>query len=89
VHLLAGPLLPAPIWLLVCVTLWRGWCRLRASDEILGPFIHGDVESASQNNCSEVIGAFWSMARTKAKSLDPSRNLQSLLPRRLRGYGSS
>ena len=27
--------------------------------------------SASQNNYSEVAGAFWSMARTKAESLDP------------------
>jgi hypothetical protein len=43
-HLFAKPLLPAPIWLLVCVTPWRGWCGLRASDEVLGPFIRGDVE---------------------------------------------
>jgi hypothetical protein len=32
---------PAPIWLLVRVTLWRGFC---ASDEVLGPLICGDVE---------------------------------------------
>jgi hypothetical protein len=44
VHLLAGPLLPAPIQLLVPITLWRGWCRFHASYEVLGPFIRGDVE---------------------------------------------
>jgi hypothetical protein len=41
VHLLVGPLLPVPIRLLVRVTPWRGF---RASDEVLGSFIRGDVE---------------------------------------------
>jgi hypothetical protein len=41
VHLLAGPLLPAPIRLLVRVTSWRGF---HVFDEVLGPFIRGDIE---------------------------------------------
>jgi hypothetical protein len=41
VHLLAGPLLLTSIWLLVRVTPWRG---LRVFDDVLGPFIRGDVE---------------------------------------------
>jgi hypothetical protein len=44
VHLITGSFLPAPIWLLVRVTPWRGWCEFHASDEVLGPFIRGDVE---------------------------------------------
>jgi hypothetical protein len=44
VHLLTRPLLLAPIWLLVRVTTWRVWCGLRASYEVLGMFIRGDVE---------------------------------------------
>jgi hypothetical protein len=43
-HLLAGPLLPAHVPLLVCVTLWHGWCGFCASDEVLSPFICGDVK---------------------------------------------
>jgi hypothetical protein len=41
VHLLARPLLPAHVRLLVHVAPWRGF---RASNEVLGMFIHGDVE---------------------------------------------
>jgi hypothetical protein len=44
VHLLAGPLLPVPNRLLVRVVPWHEWCGFRASDEVLGPFIQGDVE---------------------------------------------
>jgi hypothetical protein len=44
VHLLVGPLLPAPVRLLVRVTPWRGWRGFRASDEVLGSFIRDDVE---------------------------------------------
>jgi hypothetical protein len=41
VHLLARPLLPALVRLLVHVPSWRGF---RASDEVLGPLIRGDVD---------------------------------------------
>ena len=44
VHLLAEPLLPASMWLLVHVAPWRGWRGFHTSDEVLGPFIRGDVE---------------------------------------------
>jgi hypothetical protein len=44
VHLLARPLLSAPDRLLVHVAPWRWWSRFRTSDEVLGPFIQGDVE---------------------------------------------
>jgi hypothetical protein len=47
------------------------WCRLCSSDEVYSSFIGGDVEVGFRNSCSEVVGAFCSMARTKAKSLDP------------------
>jgi hypothetical protein len=43
-NLLTGPLLPAPVQLLVRVAQWHGWCGFRASDEVLGPFIRVDVE---------------------------------------------
>jgi hypothetical protein len=67
----ARPLLPALVSLLVRVALLRGRSRLRSSNEVLGTFIDGDVEVRSLNSCSEVVGAFCSMARTKAESLDP------------------
>jgi hypothetical protein len=38
------PLLPTFIGLLVRVVPWHGWSRLRSSDEVLGPFVGGDVE---------------------------------------------
>jgi hypothetical protein len=44
VHLLAGPLLPALVRLLVCVSPWHGWRGFLASNEVLGPFIRSDVE---------------------------------------------
>jgi hypothetical protein len=70
VHLLTRPFFPVLFWMLVCILPWCRWHRFCASDEVLGPLIHGDV-SASQNNCSEVADAFWSMAQTKAESLYP------------------
>jgi hypothetical protein len=44
VLLLAGSLLPAFVWLLVCVPSWCGRYRLCASNELLSPLIHGDVD---------------------------------------------
>jgi hypothetical protein len=44
VHLLAGPLFPAFIWLLVHVSSRRGWYGICASDEVLGSLIRGDVD---------------------------------------------
>jgi hypothetical protein len=44
VHLLAGPLFPAFVRLLVHVPPQRGWCGFCASDEVLSPLIHGDVD---------------------------------------------
>jgi hypothetical protein len=41
VHLLSGPLLQAPVRLLVRIPPWRGF---RASNEVVGPFIRGDVD---------------------------------------------
>jgi hypothetical protein len=43
-YLLTRPLLPAPIRLLVHVAPWREWSKFCTSDEVLGPFICGDVE---------------------------------------------
>jgi hypothetical protein len=39
-----GPFLPALVGLLVRVTPWCRWSRLRPPDEVLGPFVGGDVE---------------------------------------------
>jgi hypothetical protein len=44
VHLLTGPLLPAPVRMLVRIPSWHGWHGFRAHDEVLGPFIRGDVD---------------------------------------------
>jgi hypothetical protein len=44
VHLLAGPLFPALVQLLVQVPPRRGRHRFCTSDEVLGPLIHGDVD---------------------------------------------
>jgi hypothetical protein len=44
VHLLAGPLFPAFVRLLVHIPPRRGRCGFCASDEVLGPLIHGDVD---------------------------------------------
>jgi hypothetical protein len=38
------PLLPALVVLLVHVTSWCRWSRLRSFDEVLGPFVGDDVE---------------------------------------------
>jgi hypothetical protein len=42
--LFSRPLLPALVGLLVCVTPWCRWSRLRSPDEVLSPFVGGDVE---------------------------------------------
>jgi hypothetical protein len=44
VNLVARPFLPTLVVLLVRVASWCRWCRLRSSDEVLSPFIGGDVE---------------------------------------------
>jgi hypothetical protein len=44
VNLVARPLLPTLIGLLVRVVSWCRWRRLRSFDEILSPFVGGDVE---------------------------------------------
>ena len=71
VDLFTRPLLPTLVGLLVRVAPRCWWHRFRSPDEVLSPFVSGDVEVASRNSCSEVVGAFCSMARTKAESLDP------------------
>jgi hypothetical protein len=71
VDLFTGPLLPTLVGLLVRVASRCWWHRFCSPDEVLSPFVSGDVEVASRNSCSEVVGAFCSMARTKAESLDP------------------
>jgi hypothetical protein len=38
------PLLPTLVGLLVRVTSWCRWCRLRSFDEVLSSFVDGDVE---------------------------------------------
>ena len=38
------PILPALVSLLVRITPWCRWSRLRSLDEVLGPFVGGDVE---------------------------------------------
>jgi hypothetical protein len=44
VDFVARPLLPMLVGLLVRVVSWCRWCRLRSSDEVLSPFVGGDVE---------------------------------------------
>jgi hypothetical protein len=44
VDFFARPLLPMLVGLLVRVALWCRRCRLRSSDEVLSPFVGGDVE---------------------------------------------
>jgi hypothetical protein len=58
VHLLTGPLLPVPVRLLVLVAPWRGWHGFHASDEVLSPFIHGDVEVCLLEQLSRGGGCF-------------------------------
>ena len=38
------PLLPTLVRLLVRVASWCRWCRLCSSDEVLSPFVGGDVK---------------------------------------------
>jgi hypothetical protein len=42
--LFTRPLLPALVGLLVCITPWCRWSRLHSPDEVLSPFVGGDVE---------------------------------------------
>jgi hypothetical protein len=42
--LLTRPLLPTLVGLLVRVAPWCRWCRFRSPDEVMGPFVSGDVE---------------------------------------------
>jgi hypothetical protein len=42
--LLMRPLFPTSVELLVRVAPWCRWCRFRSPDEVLGPFVSGDVE---------------------------------------------
>jgi hypothetical protein len=44
VHLLARPFLPTLVQLLVHVQPWHRWRKYRASDEVLGSLIRGDVD---------------------------------------------
>jgi hypothetical protein len=44
VHLLVGSLLPAFVWLLVCVPSWCRRCRFCASNEVLSPLIRDNVD---------------------------------------------
>jgi hypothetical protein len=44
VNILAGPLFPAFVRLLVHVPPWRGRCGFCASGEVLGPLIRSDVD---------------------------------------------
>jgi hypothetical protein len=44
VDFFARPLLPTLVGLLVCITSWCRRCRLRSSDDVLSPFVDGDVE---------------------------------------------
>jgi hypothetical protein len=44
VNLFTRPLLPVLVGLLVCITLWRRRSRLRSTNEVLSPFVGGDVE---------------------------------------------
>jgi hypothetical protein len=44
VDLFTRPLLPAFVGLLVCIMPWCRWSRLRSPDEVLSPFVGGDVE---------------------------------------------
>jgi hypothetical protein len=68
VHLLARPILPSLVRLLVHVLPWRGF---RASDEVLGTLIRGDVDVHLSEQLFEGGWRFWSMAQMKAESLDP------------------
>jgi hypothetical protein len=43
-NLFTGPLLPTLVGLQVRVTPRCRWSRLRSSDEVLSPFVSGDVE---------------------------------------------
>jgi hypothetical protein len=44
VDFFARPLLPTLVGLLVHIMSWCRRCRLRSSDEVLSPFVGGDVE---------------------------------------------
>jgi hypothetical protein len=44
VNFFARPLLLAFVGLLVRITSWCCWCRLRSSDEVLSSLVGGDVE---------------------------------------------
>jgi hypothetical protein len=44
VYFFVRPLLPSFVGLLVRIASWCCRCRLRSSDEVLGPLVGGDVE---------------------------------------------
>jgi hypothetical protein len=71
VHLLASPLLPAPVRLLVRIPLWRGWHGFRAPNEVLGPFISSDVHVRLPEQLFEGGWHFLEYGQAKAESLDP------------------
>jgi hypothetical protein len=54
--LFTRPLLPMLVGLLVRVTLWCRWSRLRSSDKVLSPFIGGDVEVCFPE---QLLGGGW------------------------------
>jgi hypothetical protein len=60
VNLVARPLLPTLVWLLVRVASWCRWCRLRSSDEVLSPFIGGDVEVRLPE---QLLGGSWRLLK--------------------------
>jgi hypothetical protein len=54
--LFTRPLLPALVGLLVCVTPWCRWSRLHSPDEVLSPFVGGDVEVRLPK---QLLGSGW------------------------------
>jgi hypothetical protein len=44
VHLLAGPFFPVLVRLLVRISPWCGWHAFCASNKVLGPLIHSDID---------------------------------------------
>jgi hypothetical protein len=71
VDLFTRPLLPALVGLLVCVMPWCRRSRLRSPDEVLSPFVGGDVEVCLPEQLLVSGRRLLYTAQTKAESLDP------------------
>jgi hypothetical protein len=73
VHLLVRPFLSTLVRLQARIPPWHGWCRFCASNEVLGPLIHGDVDVGL---LEQLFGSGW---RLLEHGSDEGRVVRSLI----------